>query len=608
MTEASAAKKSTKPAGTKKKAKRGIGVPSSLTVKHLGDLIDVDPITVIKALMKKGIMVTINQLIDYNTAAMVAKDLEVEVHEEPSVEQVNEAPKYHRFAIDDESNRQPRPPVITIMGHVDHGKTRLLDAIRQTNVMDSEAGGITQHIGAYQVEVKEQKITFLDTPGHEAFTAMRARGAHVTDIAILVVAADDGIMPQTIEAINHAKAAEVPIVIAVNKIDKPEADVDRVKQQLTEHNLLIEEWGGEIICIPLSAKTGEGIPDLLEHLLLVAEMLELTADPERKALGLVIESEMDTTKGPLATVLIQQGTLKVGDSVVVGDTWGKIKAMFNDKGKHARKAGPSKPVEIMGLNKVPVAGDGLKAVTDDKTARTQVQKALREKETETMQAAKLLSLEDIYKQIKSGAVKELKIILKTDVQGSVDPIKSSLERLEVEGVKVRIIHTGTGTITEQDVFLAVASQAIVIGFNTRPEEGARRLADNEGVDIRAYDVIYHLLEDVEKALNGLLEPVIIEVVDGHAEVRAVFKVGKRDLIAGSYITDGKMNRGALARIIRAGEMIHEANINSLKRFKDDAREVLTGFECGIGVEGFADFKVGDIIESYHQEEAHRGQV
>jgi len=605
MTEASAAKESTKSAGPKKKAKRGIGVPGSLTVKQFGDLIDVDPVTVIKDLMKKGIMVTINQLIDYNTAAMVARNLGVEVHEEV-LERVKEAPKYHRFAIDDEGNRKPRPPVVTIMGHVDHGKTRLLDAIRQTNVMDSEAGGITQHIGAYQVEINGQKITFLDTPGHEAFTAMRARGAHATDIAILVVAADDGIMPQTIEAIDHAKAAEVPIVIAINKIDKPEANVDRVKQQLTEHELLIEEWGGDIICIPLSAKNGDGIPDLLEHLLLVAEMLELTADPDRKTLGLVIESEMDTTKGPLATVLVQQGTLKVGDSVVVGDTWGKVKAMFNDKGKHTRKAGPSTPVEIMGLNSVPQAGDGLKAVADDKTARAQVQKAQREKETETMQAAKLLALEDIYKQIKSGQFKELKIVLKTDVQGSVDPIKSSLERLEVEGVKVRIIHSGTGTITEQDVFLAVASQAVVIGFNTRPEEGARRLADNEGVDIRCYDVIYHLLEDIEKALSGLLEPVIIEVVDGHAEVRAVFSVGRRDIIAGSYITDGKVNRGALARVVRDGEMIQESTISSLKRFKDDVREVATGFECGIGVDGFANFEVGDIIESYHKEEAHRG--
>jgi translation initiation factor IF-2 len=421
-----------------------------------------------------------------------------------------------------------------------------------------------------------------------------------------VVAADDGIMPQTIEAIDHAKAAEVPIVIAINKIDKPDANVDRVKQQLTEHELLIEEWGGDIICISLSAKNGEGIGDLLEHLLLVAEMLELTADPDRKSLGLVIESEMDTTKGPLATVLVQQGTLKIGDSVVVGDTWGKVRAMFNDNGKHTREAGPSTPVEIMGLNSVPQAGDGFKAVADDKAARAQVQKAQRAKETETMQAAKLLALEDIYKQIKSGQFKELKIILKTDVQGSVDPIKSSLERLEVEGVKVRIIHAGTGTITEQDVFLAVASQAVVIGFNTRSEEGARRLADNEGVDVRSYDVIYHLIEDVEKALSGLLEPVIIEAVDGHAEVRAVFSVGRRDIIAGSYITDGKVARGALSRVVRDGEMIHESTISSLKRFKDDVLEVATGFECGIGVDGFASFEVGDIIESYHKEEAHRG--
>jgi translation initiation factor IF-2 len=561
---------------------------------------------VIKALMKKGIMVTINQLLDYNTAAMVARDLGIEIHEEISEQGTKEPPKYQRFAMDDTASQKLRPPVVTIMGHVDHGKTRLLDAIRETNVMEGEAGGITQHIGAYQVEVDGQKITFLDTPGHEAFTAMRARGAHVTDMAILVVAADDGIMPQTIEAINHAKAAEVPVVVAINKIDKPEANVDRVKQQLTEHELLIEEWGGDVICIPLSAKTGEGIPDLLEHLLLVAEMQELKADPDRKALGLVIESEMDTTRGPLATVLVQQGTLKVGDSVVVGDTWGKVKAMFDDKGRHVRKAAPSTPVEIMGLNSVPGAGDGLTAVANDKTARAKVQKAQREKEAETMQAAKLLALEDIYKQIKSGAVKELKLILKTDVQGSVEPIKNSLEKLEVEGVKVRIIHFGTGNITEQDIFLAVASQAIVIGFNSRPEEGARRLADNEGVDVRVYSVIYELIEDIEKALTGLLEPVIVEVIDGHAEVRAVFTVGKRDMIAGSYITDGKVVRGGLARIMRDKEMIYESNINSLKRFKDDAREVLTGFECGIGVEGFEEFKVGDIIECYHTEEAHRG--
>lgn len=607
MTEASTSKKSTKPAGTKRKAKRGIGLPGTLTVKQMGDLIDFDPITVIKALMKKGIMVTINQMIDYNTAAMVAHDLGVDVHEEVT-EHGTETPKYHRFAIDDDSNQKIRPPVVTIMGHVDHGKTRLLDAIRQTNVMDSEAGGITQHIGAYQVEVESQKITFLDTPGHEAFTAMRARGAHVTDIAILVVAADDGIMPQTIEAIDHAKAADVPIVIAINKIDKPEANVDRVKQQLTEQDLLIEEWGGDIICIPLSAKTGEGIPDLLEHLLLVAEMQELKANPDRKALGVVVESQMDTTKGPLATVLVQQGTLKIGDSVVVGDTWGKIKAMYNDLGKHVRKAGPSTPVEVMGLNTVPHAGDGLKAVNDDKTARTQIEKALKERELKAMEAAKVLALEDIYKQIKSGQFKELRIVVKTDVQGSIEPIKSSLERLEEEGIKVRILRSGAGTITEADITLALASQAIVIGFNTHPEPGARRLADTEGVDIRCYDVIYELLEDVQKALVGMLEPVIVEAIDGHAEVRAIFSVGRREKIAGSYITDGKVVRGTQARVIRGEEVIYDSTIGSLKRFKDDVREVATGFECGIGIEGFSDFEVGDIIESYHQEEAHRGTV
>ena len=606
MVESSAEKVKKKATGTtKKKVKKGIPIPSSVSMKQLGELLDVDPVAVIKDLMKKSIMATINQVIDYKTAAMVARDLAIDVHEE-QVSAIKEMPKYHRFAIDDNITQKTRPPVVTIMGHVDHGKTRLLDAIRQAKVMDSEAGGITQHIGAYQVEVNGQKITFLDTPGHAAFTSMRARGAHVTDIAILVVAADDGIMPQTVEAIDHAKAAEVAIVIVINKIDKPDADIERVKQQLTEHNLLIEEWGGDIICVPVSAKTGDGIPDLLEHLLLVAEIQELKADADRKALGVVVESEMDTQKGPLATVLVQQGTLKVGDSVVVGDTWGKVKAMFNDEGKHIRKAGPSMPAEIMGLNSVPQAGDGLKAVSDDRSARLQVEKARKAKEMESTQVVKVLALEDIYNQIKSGQVKELNVVIKTDVQGSVEPIKDSLEGLNVEGIKVRILRADAGNITESDVTLALASQAIVIGFNSRPEAGARRMADSEGVDIRVYDVIYELIEDVQKALGGLLEPIIIEVVDGHAEVRAVFTVGKRDRIAGSYITDGKVLRSSFARIIRDGEKIHDSTMSSLKRFKDDAKEVLTGFECGISVDGFTDFKVGDIVESYHSEEAHRG--
>jgi len=556
--------------------------------------------------MKNGVMASINQVIDYDTAAIVAADLGYEVREEPpavSEAAAKEIPKYHRFGIDDTSAQKPRPSVVTIMGHVDHGKTRLLDAIRRTNVMATEAGGITQHIGAYQAEIHDRKVTFLDTPGHQAFTAMRARGAQVTDIAILVVAADDGVMPQTVEAINHARAAGVPIVVAINKIDKPNANPERVKHQLTENGLLIEEWGGDVVCVLISAKKGDGISDLLENLLIVAEMLELKANPNRRALGVVIEAKLDNTKGPLATILIQAGTLKVGDKVVVGDTWGKIKAMFNDKGKQVRKAEPAMPVEVMGLNSVPQAGDNLVAVADERAARAIIQKRQNEKERRAPQPTKALALEDLFAQIKAGEVQELDLVLKTDVQGSIEPIKNSLERLEVGGVKVKIIHSGTGSITETDVMLAIASKGIVIGFNTRPEPGARRVAESEGVDIRCYEVIYNLVEDIEKALAGMLEPTYVDIVEGHAEVRAIFSVGKRGKVAGAYVSDGKVSRGALARIVRDGQSMYESNVSSLKHFKDDVREMSAGFECGIGVEGFIDFQIGDIIELYRKEQA-----
>lgn len=580
---------------------RGIGIPRSLTVNYLAELLGVSPVVIIKVLMRNGIMATINQVIDYTTANLVATELELEVYEE-KVAVAKSMLGHPNIGIEDAGSLKVRPPVVTIMGHVDHGKTRLLDAIRQTNVMDSEAGGITQHIGAYQAKVSGQKITFLDTPGHQAFTAMRARGAQLTDIAILVVAADDGVMPQTIEAINHAKDANVPIVVAINKTDKPGVDVERVKQQLAENDVLIEEWGGDVICVPISAKSGEGIPELLENLLIVAEVMELRANPDRRAVGLVIEAEMDKSKGPLATVLIQAGTLKVGDSIVTGNTWGKVKAMFNYQGKHIRKAGPATPVEIMGLNSVPEAGDELRTVTDERAAKVLIEKIKREKES---QSAKSVALEDIYAHIKSGQVKELKLILKTDVQGSIEPIRNSLQKLEVEGIKVRVSHYGTGNITESDVNLAIASKAIIIGFNTVPEIGARRLADSEGVDIRSYDIIYHLVEDIEKALRGMLEPVYVDVIDGHAEVRVVFSVGKSEKAAGCYVTDGKIMRNALARVVRGGQSIHESTISSLKHFKDDVREMSAGFECGIGIEGFNDIQVGDIIETYHKEQTRR---
>ncbi|MBI4302508.1 MAG: translation initiation factor IF-2 [Chloroflexi bacterium] len=583
-------------------------IPAILTVKQLADLLAVSPIEVIKHLMKNGVMASINQTIDYTTAAVVASDFGYETKEEPESEALlgpvpsEEAGPQARL---EEEGAKPRPPVITIMGHVDHGKTRLLDAIRKTNVMAGEAGGITQHIGAYQVEIRNQKITFLDTPGHEAFTAMRARGARVTDIAVLVVAADDGVMPQTLEAIDHARAAGVPIVVAINKIDKPEANLELVKKQLADAGILIEEWGGDVVCVPVSARMGQGIPDLLENLLIVAEMAELKANPIRPAVGVVIEAELDSSRGPLATVLVQNGTLKVGDSVVLGSTWGRIKAMFDDKGKRVKRAEPATPVVIMGLGGVPQAGDFLRVVESEKLARAEVQQRQRRTE-QTPISMKAFSLDELSMQIEAGQVKELNIILKTDVQGSIDPIKSSLERLSTEKARVKIIHATTGNINESDVMLALASQGIIIGFNARPEPGARRLAEVGGVDIRVYDVIYNLVEDVERALSGLKEPTYVEIVEGHAQVRQVFPIGKRYKVAGVYVSDGKIGRGTMARVLRRGQTVWEANINSLKRFKDDVREVMAGFECGIGIEGYNDYEEGDVIEVYRKEKADAG--
>lgn len=583
-------------AGKTAEEKRSIVLPKSLTVSHLADLLGISPIETIKRLMRRGVMASVNQAVDYDTASAVAAELgfEPEVEQDDDVQVAVETPVTKKEA----KALKPRPPVITILGHVDHGKTSLLDAIRHSNVTASEAGEITQHIGAYQVKVNEQQITFIDTPGHEAFTAMRARGARITDIAVLVVAADDGIMPQTIEAIDHIRAAEVPLIVAINKIDKPNADVERVKQQLTEHNLVIEEWGGDVIAIPLSAKTGEGLDDLLEHILIVSEIAELRANPKAPASGVVIESNLNSTRGTLATLLIQRGTLEVGNIVVVAGTHsGKIKAMFDHEGKRVKSAGPSVPVEIMGLGEVAQAGDTFTVAANERKARAIVEEARAQQQ---ILKAKSPTLDDVSAQIRSGESKGINLILKADVQGSIDPIRGSLVKLENEEVKVRVIHSGSGTITESDIMLALASNAVIIGFNTRAEPRVERLAESEGVEIRTYQIIYKLIEDIEKTMTGMLEPVYVDVVDGHAEVRALFKV-KGGMIAGSYIIDGKANKTNLARVLRKGEMLHESQVSSLKHFKDDVSEMPAGSECGIGVEGFSHFAEGDIIELYHRE-------
>ncbi|MFC1936962.1 translation initiation factor IF-2 [Chloroflexota bacterium] len=577
---------------------QAVEIPSAISVRELADLLHNNPVNLIKQLMRRGIMANINQAIDYEVAAAVAADLGYGALAKPqAAARTTEIRKSRTLPGEEASSLRPRPSVVTVMGHVNHGKTRLLDAIRQTDVMATEAGGITQHIGAYQVEVDSRKITFLDTPGHEAFTAMRAHGASVTDITILVVAADDGVMPQTLEAIDHARAAGVPIVVAINKIDKPEANIDRVKQQLADAGLLIEEWGGDVVCVPISAREKQGISELLENLLLVADMEDLKANPSRPADGVVIEAGLDKTKGPLATVLVRNGTLKLGDTMVVGTTWGRLKAMFDDTGNRVRRALPAVPVQLLGLEIVPQVGDVLNVVPGERQAHALIQK--RQQETERQPSS--VSLTNLFDQISAGKVKELNIVLKADVQGSIEPIRASLERLGTGEVRVRVIRSGTGNITESDVMLAIASKGFIIGFNVNAETGARRLAEVERVDIRYYDVIYNVIDDVEKALKGMLEPVQVEVIEGQAEVRVVFPRGKRDKVAGVYITDGKVTRGVPVRVLHNGKMVHESTVVSLRRFKDDVREAAAGYECGVGVKDFLDFEVGDILQFFRVE-------
>lgn len=570
-----------------------------LTVQDLAKKLNKTAAEVIKKLISLGVMATINQELDVDTAAIVAQEMgaQVEVKIETPITELPDIP-------DDPANLKDRPPVVTVMGHVDHGKTTLLDAIRQTNVTATEAGGITQHIGAYQVTLKGRKITFIDTPGHEAFTAMRARGAQVTDIAILVVAADDGVMPQTVEAINHAKEANVPIIVAINKVDKPGANPERIKQQLTEYGLVPEEWGGETIMVPISALRKQGLDQLLEMVLLVADLAELKANPDRPARGVVIEAKLDRGRGPVATVLVQKGTLKVGDNIVAGSVYGRVRAMFDDRGNRVNEAPPSMPVEILGLDNVPEAGDIFQVVEDEKLARQIAEQRQIEKRQKELQVAGKTSLEEIFKQME-GQVKELKLILKGDVQGSVEALRNALERLSTDEVRVSLIHTGVGAITETDVMLAAASNALIIGFQVRPDANARKAAESTGVEIRLYRVIYEVLDDIKAAMAGLLEPERREVTLGHAEVRATFKVPKVGTVAGCYVTEGKIVNKSMVRLIRDGVVVYEGRIASLKRFKDDVREVAQGFECGIGLEKFNDIKEGDILEAYTIEEIKR---
>ena len=581
-------------------APKHIVIPESITVQELASIMSRKSGELIKKLMDLGVMATINQEIDAETATIIAGELgvTVEVKVEKSLTVVEEIE-------DDPADLIQRPPVVTVMGHVDHGKTSLLDAIRATNVTASEAGGITQHIGAYQVEIKGQKITFLDTPGHEAFTAMRARGAQVTDIAVLVVAADDGVMPQTIEAINHAKAAEVPIIVAINKIDKENALPDRVKQELTEYGLVVEEWGGDTIAVPVSAKARQNIGQLLEMILLVAEVKELKANPNRLATGTVIEAELDKGKGPVATVLVAKGTLNVGDMILAGSSFGRIRAMVDDKGRRVKKAGPSMPVEVQGLNEVPIAGQPFNVVEDEKQARHIATARANERKAEEVRATTKVSLEDLFDRIKEGEVKELNVIIKADVQGSIEALKQSLLRLSTSEVRVNPIHGGVGAITETDVMLAAASNAIIIGFNVRPDANTKATAEMQGVDLRLYRVIYDAIEDVKAAMTGMLDPDFKEVVQGRAEVRQVFKVPKAGTIGGSYVLNGKITRNSKVRVIRDSVVIHEGGLESLKRFKDDVKEVAEGYECGIGVDNFNDIKEGDIIEAFIMEEVKR---
>jgi translation initiation factor IF-2 len=570
-----------------------------MTVQELADRLGLSPTQVISALVAQNILLTVNQSVDYETAAKVASDLSFEVF--AAAPEVRERASAAGAGDDDKGLLVPRPPVVTVMGHVDHGKTSLLDAIRNTNVTSGEAGGITQHIGAYQVEIHDKRITFLDTPGHEAFTAMRARGAEATDIVILVVAADDGVMPQTREAIAHCQAADVPVVVAINKIDRPNAQPDRVIQQLAEAGLVAESYGGDVPSVPVSARTREGIEDLLDVVLLVADIHEFKANPQRAAVGVVIEAKLDRTRGAVATVLVQNGTLHVGDTVVAGGAWGKVKALFNDRGKRIREAAPSVPAEILGLNGVAEAGDRMTAVADEKTAR-QLATGARTAEREANESRNNLSLLALSSQVQAGEVKEVTLVVKTDVQGSLEPILSSLARLEEEtGIRVKVLQSGTGNINDSDVMLAAASKGIVIGFNVRADPSTLRTAESLGVDVRLYSVIYHLVDDVRRALTGMLEPVYRETVRGTAEIRMTFKAGKTGQAAGCLVLEGVITRNGLVRILRGREVIYDGRLASLRRVKDDVREVTAGQECGMTFDGFNEFEPNDTVESYERE-------
>lgn len=591
-----------------------IEIPEAITVRDLAEQMQRSPIDVIKVLMNFGVMAAINQTIDFDTAAIVGEELGVQVRplkppepEIPEAAAEAEGPRtlwQEVLETERPEDLQPRPPVVTILGHVDHGKTTLLDAIRHTHVVEQEAGGITQHIGAYQIEVDGKKITFLDTPGHEAFTAMRARGAQVTDIVILVVAADDGVMPQTREALDHARAAGVPIIVAITKVDKPNANPERVKQQLSDLGLVPEDWGGDVIMVPVSGTTGEGVQDLLENILLVTEIEGFKANPNRPAIGTVIESRLDRARGPIATLLVQNGTLRVGDAVVIGDVWGRVRAMFDEHGKNVTKATPATPVQVIGLSDVPVAGEKFEVVENEREARRiAAERAEEKRQREQLPAAKAVSLDDLFSKVQSGQIKELNLILKADVQGSLEAIASSLQQLneEHEEVQLRILHQNVGTISESDVMLAVASKAIVIGFNVTVDSAASRMAEAEGVEIRVYQIIYDLIDDLDKAHKGLLEPEKSEVVVGQAEVRQVFHIRRRGNVAGCYVTEGSALRNAMVRVKRGGEVIFEGRIASLKRYQEDVTEVRQGFECGIALDGFDAFQEGDILEFYKME-------
>jgi translation initiation factor IF-2 len=586
----------------RKPASRVLTLPQTLSVKQLADLTDQSPIDVIKQLMRHGIMATVNQIIDYQVASLVTNAAGIRTRvAEPTEAAAGAAPA---AAPADAAKLVARPPVVTVMGHVDHGKTTLLDTIRKAKVAAGEVGGITQHIGAYQVDYQGKKITFLDTPGHEAFTAIRSRGAKCTDIAVLVVAANDGIMPQTIEAIDHAKAANVPIIVAINKMDLPDANPDRVKLQLSEHNLVIEEWGGNVIAVPVSARSGQGIDDLLENIQVVAEVADLKADPTRAASGVVIEAKLDRRRGPTTTVLVQSGTLRVGDYVVAGTATGRVKAMANDQGRAVKEVGPGDPAEILGFSDLPEAGDVLTVVPSDRAARAIVADRERSKSAQQAQA-RALTLDEVVKQIDAGDVKELNLVLKADVQGSVEAIRQSLEKLTDAEAKVRILHAGSGAVTESDVLLASASNGIIISFNVGSEPGAELTADRAGVEIRRYNIIYQLIDDMERALHGMLEPVYADVVVGRAEVREVFPGRGNTKVAGCRVLEGRLVRGATVRIMRGAQALGEAQITGLRHFRDEVTQINTGMECGVQLQDFNDFAVGDVLEVHRQERRPR---